>query len=37
MELFKRLTSTPIDELRSSGCLIIDQYGPRVFNPLVHH
>ncbi len=31
MELFKRLTTIEMSELRSTQCLVIDQYGPRVF------
>lgn len=32
MELFKRLTTSDLDELREASCLIIDQYGPRAAN-----
>jgi CheY-like chemotaxis protein len=31
MELFQRLMSTPIGELRAGPKLVIDQYGPRVY------
>jgi CheY-like chemotaxis protein len=31
MELFKRLTTTDMSELCATKCLVIDQYGPRVF------
>lgn len=31
MELFQRLMSTPMDELRAGAKLVIDQYGPRVY------
>ncbi len=33
MELFKRLTTAEMSELRTTQCLVIDQYGPRVFKP----
>jgi len=29
MELFKRLTTLDMNEIRSTRCLVIDQYGPR--------
>lgn len=31
MELFKRLTTMEMSEIRKTTCLVIDQYGPRVF------
>ena len=33
MELFKRLTTMEMDELRATQRLVIDQYGPREFKP----
>lgn len=32
MELYKRLTTLDMSEMRSIRCLVIDQYGPRAFN-----
>jgi CheY-like chemotaxis protein len=32
MDLFQRLTTTSLDELRGGDFLIIDQYGPRPYN-----
>lgn len=29
MELFKRVTTMNLDELRNGDCTVIDQYGPR--------
>lgn len=31
MELFKRLTTTSIDELRNGPYTVIDHFGPRIF------
>lgn len=31
MELYKRLVSTDLAVLRTSPCMVIDQYGPRPF------
>ncbi len=31
MELFQRLMSTSVEELRSGPTLVIDQYGPRIY------
>ncbi|MDX1992055.1 MAG: response regulator [bacterium] len=32
MELYKRLTTTDLKELRQGGFVVIDQYGPRPFS-----
>ncbi|NWF70167.1 MAG: response regulator [Chloroflexi bacterium] len=32
MELFKRLTTTKLEDLRQQQALVIDQYGPRVYS-----
>jgi CheY-like chemotaxis protein len=34
MELFKRLTTTSIEDLRAQRYLVIDQYGPRTYTPI---
>jgi len=31
MELYKRLTTISLEELRQNGAVVIDQYGPRPF------
>lgn len=35
MDLFQRLTTASLDDLREGDPLMIDQYGPRPFKPVV--
>ncbi|TVR24815.1 MAG: response regulator [Anaerolineaceae bacterium] len=32
MDLFRKLTTNSIDQLRDGDCTVIDQYGPRAFS-----